>query len=195
MRILLFALCAVSLLAIEKKLPEVAEELGPPATLLTIKRVYVDKMGGGESADRMRDMIITSLAGTKLFAVTENEERADAFLRGSSDDQTFTDEHTMSDSINANVHGGSSSSSRGGSSGTFSSKQKGLSIGENEHSHIAERKHEASAAVRLVNRDGDVLWSTTQESFGAKFKGSSADVADKIMRRLVEDLQKARAAK
>ncbi len=191
MKLIAGAICALSLMAIEKKAPE--PEPGPPATLLTIQRVYVDKLGGGESAERMRDMIISSLLAAKVFAITENEERADAFLRGSSDDQTFTDEHIMSDSINANVRGGSSSSSRGGSYGNSSSKQSGLSIGENEHSQIAERKHEASAAVRLVNKDGDVLWSTTQESFGAKFKGSSADVADKIMRRLMEDLQKARA--
>ena len=31
------------------------------------------------------------------------------------------------------------------------------------------RKHEAAAALRLVARDGDVLWSTTQESLGATF--------------------------
>ncbi len=55
----------------------------------------------------------------------------------------------------------------------------GLSVGDNESHHIKERKHEAYAAVRLCNRDGDVLWSTTQESMGAKFHGASADVAAK----------------
>ena len=70
----------------------------------------------------------------------------------------------------------------------------GINIGQNESSQSNERKHEASASVRLVNRHGDVIWSTTQESGGAKFKSASADVADKIFRKLTDDLQRARAA-
>jgi hypothetical protein len=46
--------------------------------------------------------------------------------------------------------------------------------------------------VRLVNKEGDVIWSTTQESLGAKFRGASADVADKITARLKEDFERAR---
>jgi hypothetical protein len=49
--------------------------------------------------------------------------------------------------------------------------------------------------VRLVNKDGDVIWSTTQESLGAKFRGASADVADKITAKLKEDFEKARKLK
>jgi hypothetical protein len=48
------------------------------------------------------------------------------------------------------------------------------------------------AAVRLVNKDGDVIWSTTQESLGAKFRGASSDVAEKITARLKEDFEKAK---
>ena len=32
--------------------------------------------------------------------------------------------------------------------------------------------------VIAVNKDGDVIWSTTQESLGAKFRGASADVGE-----------------
>jgi hypothetical protein len=45
------------------------------------------------------------------------------------------------------------------------------------------------ATVRLVNKEGDVIWSTTQESTGAKFKGASADVADKITKQLAADYE------
>ena len=55
---------------------------------------------------------------------------------------------------------------------------------------MAARKHEAIATVRLVNKDGDVIWSTIQESNGAKFRGASADVADKIARQLTIDWNK-----
>ena len=71
----------------------------------------------------------------------------------------------------------------------------GGTLGETESSHSIERKHETSAAIRLVNMDGDVIWSTTQESQGSKFKGSMADVAEKITRKLADDFAKARAVR
>ena len=67
-----------------------------------------------------------------------------------------------------------------------------LGIGENESSRVQERKHEAVAAVRLVNKDGDVIWSTTQESQGGKFRRASTDVADRITKKLVEDYERAK---
>ena len=45
--------------------------------------------------------------------------------------------------------------------------------------------------MRLVNADGDVIWSTTQESNGGKFRGAMADVADKIARKLMDETRKA----
>jgi hypothetical protein len=70
-----------------------------------------------------------------------------------------------------------------------------MSVGDSESTHSVERKHEAVAAVRLVNKDGDVIWSTTQESIGGKFRGSSADVADKITKKLLEDYERAKKLK
>ena len=49
---------------------------------LTIKRVYVDKLTGGETAAQMRDLLMSSLQGAKLFIVTENQERADMIMKG-----------------------------------------------------------------------------------------------------------------
>ena len=48
------------------------------------------------------------------------------------------------------------------------------------------------AAVRLVNKDGDVIWSTTQESQGGKFRRASTDVADRITKKLLEDYERAK---
>ena len=67
-----------------------------------------------------------------------------------------------------------------------------VGIGLDESEKISERKHEAMAAVRLINTDGDVIWSTTQESLGAKFKGASADVADKVVKQLLADIERSR---
>ena len=67
-----------------------------------------------------------------------------------------------------------------------------MSVGDSESTHSAESKHGAVAAVRLVNKDGDVNWSTTQESLGGKLHSSSADVADKITKKLLEGYERAR---
>lgn len=186
--------CVGGLLAV---LPAASSEQSSPSggeeslfQLLSVRRVYVDRLAGGETAVQIRDMILSSLHSAKLFIVTENPERADAFLRGSAEDLVFTDTHSISESLNArgSVSTGSTSSSDSRSRRGYAS----VGVGESESARIAERRHEASAAVRLVNKEGDVIWATTQESLGGKFRGASADVADKITRQLVSDYEKAR---
>lgn len=153
--------------------------------LLKIRRVYVEKLSGGETAVQIRDMIIGALQSTRLFVVTENAEKADTVMKGSAEDLVFTDTFSSSEGVQARSQIGSSRTS-GGSRGGL-----GFSVGEQESSRIVERKHEATVAVRLVNREGDVIWSTIQESLGAKFAGASADVANKVKKRLAEDVERA----
>jgi hypothetical protein len=155
--------------------------------LVTVRRVYVDRLVGGEPASQMREILIGALHGAKLFVLTEKEDRADAVLRGAAEDMVFTEQHATSDSINARANFGMGRSSN--------RTTGGAGIGENESERSTERRHEAMASVRLVNKDGDVIWSTTQESLGAKFRGASADVADKITTRLKDDFVRARKLK
>lgn len=184
---------AASLVALPWLAPSVEFKDTPP-DLSQVKRIYIDQLGGGKNSDQMRDMIITALQNSKLFVITENPERADAFLRGSADDKIYEEEHSSSDSIGLHANAGSSDGTHNYSSGASSSSSHGLGITDSESSHSKERRHETSASIRLVNADGDVLWSTTQESSGGKFRGAMADVADRIARQLVEDTRKARAA-
>jgi hypothetical protein len=163
--------------------------------LLMVRRVFVDRLSGGETATQMRDMIVSSLQNAKLFVITENQERADAVLRGSAEDLVFTDEHSSSDSVHAQANfglGGSGTSNSRTVTRGPRSQNGGMSVGDSESSRSTERKHEAVAAVRLVNKEGDVIWSTTQESIGGKFRGSSADVADRITKKLLEDYDRAK---
>ena len=164
--------------------------------LLTIHRVFVDRLSGGDTAVQIRDMIVAAMHGAKLFVITENQDRADAFLRGSAEDLVFTDEHSSSDTIHANANFGlGTTGATSTRSGRGRSEYQGMGVGETESSRSSERKHEAVAAVRLVNKDGDVIWSTTQESLGGKFRGSGADVADKVMKKLLEDFARAKKLK
>lgn len=185
-----YSLALVMLAATASASEPVALEMQLPS----VTRVYVEKFGGGESAAQLRDMIIASVQRLKVFVLTESPDRADAVLRGSGEDLVFTDVFQSGDSITARAGlslGRGSSSSR---SGRDSIGLQG-SVGDNENMRVQERKHEASASVRLVNRGGDVIWSTTQESQGAKFRSASADVADKVARQLFQDLERTRSAR
>jgi hypothetical protein len=163
----------------------------PGAELLHVKRVYVDRLTGGETAAQMRDLIIASLQGARLFVLTENPERADATLKGAAEDLIYTDTLQTSerDSLRASMGIG------GLSSKSATARRASAGDSESESVNIRERKHEALATVRLVNKDGDVIWSTTQESNGAKFRGASADVADKITRQLATEFERQRKSK
>jgi len=54
-----------------------------------------------------------------------------------------------------------------------------------------ESTKQSPLSVSWIN-DGDVIWSTTQESLGGKFRASSADLADRITKKLLEDYDRAK---
>lgn len=186
------ALACLSALCAQQPKANTGAEVGAES-LLDVKRIYVGELTGGAEASALRDLIIAGIASTKLFILTDKEERADAVLKGAADDKVFTD--TFDNYQGTTAHDTLGKSSSGTS---VAAKATGLyggnSIGENESHHTRERKHEAYASVRLCNKDGDVLWSTTQESLGGKFRGASADVAAKIARQITLDYDRARRA-
>ncbi len=190
MKALSLALVCAFAVAAFPALPQTSGAASMPSisSLLQVKRIYVAPLVGGVGAATMRELIISSLDSSKLFLITDNPDRADAILKGAADDQTFTDSFDIDQGLtareNLGVGAGKTRSTTGGSAG--------LSIGDNESRHTRERKHEAYATVRLCNRDGDVLWSTTQESPGGKFRGASADVAAKVAHQLTLDVDRAR---
>ena len=156
-----------------------------------VQRIYVEPLTGTAAAQALRDLIITSLNSTRLFVLTDNPDRADAVLKGAADDKTFEDtfdsDTSLSGRTGAGIYGLTGRSSRSGRGGYGAE-----STAERESHRIKERKHEAYASVRLCNNVGDVIWSTTQESLGAKFRGASADVASKIARQLTIDFDASR---
>jgi hypothetical protein len=161
--------------------------------LSKVRRIYIAILTGGDAALQIRDLLITSLHNSKLFVITEDEDKADAVLKGAGDDDVFTDTFQSSEGINAHSQiSAASSAGLRNYSNSSNSHSGALSIGENDSRRTEERKHEAIATVRLVSKDGDVIWSVTAESLGAKFMGASADVADKIAKRLATDYKAAK---
>jgi predicted Zn-dependent protease len=185
---------SLALLTLSSMAFAIEPEPAAPA-LLRVRRVYVEQLGGGAQSDQLRDMIIAALQNAKIFLLTDNPDRADAILRGSADDRVFNEDHTSSDSVGIRASVGTGTTNRVASVGSSSSRLNASSgITDSESSHEVERHHEASASLRLVDTEGDIIWSTTQESGGGKFRGAMADVADKVARQLAEDTRKARDA-
>jgi len=141
--------------------------------LLRIKRIYVD-----------------SLAESQRFVVTENKDRADAVLKGSGEEKTSQEFHSYREGTAAGGFARATHSSPGyGSAGIA-----GRAAAIEDSGSSTETIDRASIAVRLVNRDGDVIWSTKQNSHGAKYKGATEDVADKIVKQLTWAVERAEKA-
>lgn len=180
----LFVLLSLAAFAVESRPPE--------AALVDVKRIFVDQLGGGKTSDQFRDMLIAAIQSSGLFAITESQEKADATLKGSGDDLIFSEEHNSSDSLGIHATAGSGSSSTAMHDGVSANNTKGIGVTDSESSKSQERHHEATGSVRLVGKNGDVIWSTTQESNGGKFRSAMADVADKITKQLAEEARKMR---
>ena len=153
--------------------PEIATQL------LKVHRICVESFGNDPASIELQAMVINALSESKRFALTENsdetgkcnEAKADAVLKGVSVQRAHEEVHSSSEGTSVSTHR--------------------ASAGINESSHSTELIDEARLAVRLVMREtGDVLWSTTQESKGAKYKGANADAADKVVKQLLRDLDK-----
>lgn len=168
------------------------------AKLLTITRIYVDDFGSDATAKQIQAMVVNSITESKRFIITENKEKADAILKGTALEKTSQEFHSLNDSAAvASSHGshhgevsGSFVNGTGSVSGSSHGYHAANAVAADDSTTSTETINDARVAVRLVAADGDVIWSTTKESRGAKYKGASADVADKVVKQLMLDLDK-----
>ena len=123
-------------------------------------------------------MVVDAIRSTKRFIVTENKDKADLFLKGTALEKTSQELHAL----------GSAVTVAGASANRHAASAHQASTADSQTN--TETINDARASVRLVSKDGDVVWSTTQESTGAKYKGSTADVAGKIVKQLLRDIAK-----
>jgi len=165
-----------------------------PATLLKVKRIFVDSFGDDAISKELQSMIVSALVASKRFKVTENRDRADAILKGVALEKTSQELHAYGESTSVGAASGGSHGEISGAGGVVSGSSSGGFIarhmGTSDSSVNTETINEARIAVRLVNADGDVIWTSTQESKGAKYKGASADVADRCVKQLLKDVEK-----
>jgi hypothetical protein len=142
----------------------------------------------------LQAMLVDAVRSSKRFIVTENKEKADLILKGASLEKTSQEAHALgSGTVVAGAAGsqhGSVSEAGGSVSGSSSGGFAARQLGINDSQSSIETVNDARVAVRLVSTDGDVVWSTTQESKGAKYKGAAADAAEKVVKQLLRDLER-----
>lgn len=178
--------------------PPAKEDSDIESQLLHVRRIFVESFGDDPISKQVQAMVISSLTESKKFVVTENREKADAILKGSSLEKTSQELHSSSEATAAGGAAGGHSGSINGSfvngTGSISGSSGGGFVSRaasiQDSSTSTETVNDARIAVRLVDKDGDVIWATTQESKGAKYKGASADVADKVVRELFRAVEK-----
>jgi curli biogenesis system outer membrane secretion channel CsgG len=171
-------------------------------SLRGVRRIYVDSFGEDAVSKELQSMIVSSLVATSRFKVTENRERADAVLKGAALEKTSQELHAYGESTSVGTAGGGSHGDVNGTvvngTGTISGSSSGgfvaRHMGTSDSSVNTETISETRIAIRLVGPDGDVIWTTTQESKGAKYKSASADVADKCVKQLLHDVEKLETA-
>jgi hypothetical protein len=155
----------------------------------------VESFGTTEAAQQLQAMIISSLTECKRLTVTEDKSKADAILKGVGAEKSSQEVHAYGSSTSVATASGSHSGSIGGSGGNISGHHSGVfgaaASAIDDSSVNTETIDNAKASVRLINADGDVIWTSTQESRGAKYKGASSDVADKIVKQLLRDIEQA----
>jgi curli biogenesis system outer membrane secretion channel CsgG len=162
--------------------------------LNAVRRIFVESFGEDLISKEMQSMIVSSLVAAKQFKVTENRDKADAILKGVALEKTSQEVHAFGEGTAVGSAAGGHQGSISGGQGTVSGSSSGgfvaRSLGINDSSLNTETVDQARIAVRLVNSDGDVIWTTTQESKGAKYKGAGADVADLCVKQLLRDIAK-----
>lgn len=162
--------------------------------LAKVRRVYVESFGDDLASKQAQAMVIDALTNSHRFIVTEKRETADAILKGVGLEKTSQELHASSEATTVGGAAGGHQASVSGGGGTISGSSSGgfvaRTAGIADSQASTETINDARMAVRLVSIDGDVLWSTTQESKGAKYKSASADVAEKIAKQLLWDLDK-----
>lgn len=186
-------------------LPGGANKIDPEiaAKLSKVKRIYVDSFGDDTASRQLQAMVINSLSESKRFIVTENKDRADAVLKGTGLEKSAQEFHAISEGTAVGTaagagHGsvsGQVSNGTGSISGSSSAAVRSENLATSDSQASTETVNDARLAVRLVSTDGDVIWTTTKESKGAKYKGASADVADQVVKQLIWDLDKLSSVK
>ena len=158
------------------------------AKLLAVKRVCMGNVAGDESlVAPARELAVASLFSAKRFTVTENCDKADGVIKGAVLERREKKVRGEAEEAGFGVAGGAVHVGPGGGGGGFGAA--GGSSGETLYS--SETRTQATVTLRMVDREGTVIWAYSQDSPGGKTKGAVADAVERVIRQLVKDIERA----
>jgi len=148
----------------EKSKATAPPEVAADPRLAQVKRVCVQDFGEGALGVQVREMVIARLFESKRFSLTENCEKTEFVLKGSvSEKGEFTQR---------------------------AEQEAAAGIG-GERLYSSDQKKQATVTLRLVDKDGEILWAASLESTGGKTKGAIGDAAERAVRKFLRDLERA----
>jgi hypothetical protein len=148
-----------------------------------VKKICVDKLvGEGSTSDAAREVAIASLFASKRFSVTERCEVADAVLRGAVSEKSGFKSQSEGEAT--------SFGAAAGRADRLSAAVGAVGFGSSEKLASAETRWHASVSIRLVGKDGEILWAHSFDSPGGKTKGALADAVDRAVKQLVRDVER-----
>lgn len=172
-----------------------SEEPKVNAKLALVKRVCVQGFGTDTLGNQAQETLIAKLFESNRFSITENCEKADFVLKGSIVERTEVTQRSESEGIGFGQAGSTStsSSSKVGNVGSSSSSAAaGRSAGNTYESlSSSEVKQQAALTLRIVGKDGEVIWANSQETAGGKSKSAVGLAAEMAVRRLLRDIGRA----
>jgi hypothetical protein len=180
---------------------EKPKETAPPAEpeanlrLLQVKRVCVQNFGDDALGVQAREMVIAKLYESKRFSLTENCEKAEFVLKGSITERSDRVSRSESEGIGFGESAAASNSSGAGATRTGSSASGSVRGDSRESLASSEVKVQAAVTMRLVDKDGEILWAASLESTGGKTKGAISDAAERAVRKFLRDLERAEKEK
>jgi hypothetical protein len=192
------ALLAASLLLVSAGAFSQGKPKEPPAVepaanprLAQVKRICVQNFGDDALGVQAREMVIARLFESKRFSLTENCDKADFVMKGAvteRNDRAFREE---SEGIGFGASASASESSGAGVNRTGTSASGSARADARETLASSENKQHAAVTMRLVDKDGEILWAASLESTGGKTKGAIGDAAESAVRKFLRDLERA----
>jgi hypothetical protein len=162
-----------------------SDRVAPALPLSAIKWVCVERfVGDPDISTQARELAIASLFTSKLFAVTEKCEKAEATMKGSASRSRGQKSRSEGDSMRFGETASVSDSFGRVASGVVGATDERLSSSETHES--------ASVVLRLVNADGEVIWAHSVDSTGGKTRGAVSDAVDQGVRQLVREVERAK---
>lgn len=163
-------------------MPAAALGQEPPGPgLAQIQRICVAEFAGDPRLiGSVRELAIAGVFKLKRFRVMEDCAKADAALKGAVLEREDSRVRSESETTDFGVIAGAAAPGAAAVGGVAGGTGQGLMS--------AETRSRASVTLRLVTKDGEVVWADTQDSGGGKAKAAIPDAVERALRQLARSL-------